>query len=165
MVKLIDMPADHLKQIADNLKRFNLQDEENTIIEKNKDVLADLQAEQWGGTSKDYAGREIKLLDNSEFGGGYKPFTIEKKKTEGAGLGRITDRITLFQTGALYKELFVTITGGKFFFTSHVPYFTTLMKRTGDVTGLSGEQSEKFFDNYTRPGVQKALTEKVGIGF
>lgn len=157
------MPADHLKQLADNLRRFDLEKEQTAIIEKNKDVLADLQAEQWGETSKDYAGRDIKLLDNP--GGAYRPFTIAKKRSEGIGLGAVTSRITLFQTGALYRQLFTTITGGKFFLKSTVPYFGKLMKRTGDVTGLDNERTEKFFETYTRPGVKKALKEKVGLEF
>ena len=154
---------DNLQTLIRNLRTFDLAKEQEQIVVENKDALADLQAEQWGETSKDYAGRDIKLLDNP--GGTYRPFTIEKKKSEGIGLGSVTNRITLFQTGALYKELFATISNGKFKLTSSVPYFNTLMRRTGDVTGLDYDQRLKFAETFVRPGIKTALKEKVGISF
>lgn len=157
------MPLDQLEQLITNLSRFSFEEEQNIIIEENKDVLADLQAEQWGSTSKDYAGREIKLLDNP--GGRYRPFTIQKKLSEGSGLGRVTNRITLFQTGALYRQLFVTITTQKFFLKSTVPYFSKLMKRTGDVTGLDVDHRRTFAETYVVPGMREALERKTGLTF
>jgi hypothetical protein len=157
------MPLDHLAMLIENLQRFDLAAEQEKIIEEHKDVLADLQAEQWGERSVDNMDRSIKLLDNVS--GVYRPFTIEKKQREGIGLGSVISRITLFQTGELYKELFTTITNGKFFLSSSVPYFKKLMRRTGDVTGLDYEQRLKFAETYTRPGIRKVLKEKIGITF
>ena len=157
------MPVDNLKHLADSLRRFDLEKEQTKIIEEHKDVLADLQADQWGELSKDYAGRDIKLLDNP--GGVYRPFTIQKKRSEGRGLGSVTDRVTLFQTGALYRELFVTIASGKFSLSSSVPYFKKLMNRTGDVTGLDKDHRLEFAETYVRPGVKQALKQQTGLKF
>lgn len=159
------MPLDQLEKLINNLSQFSFEAEQTKIIEENKDVLADLQAEQWGSISKDYADRDIKLLDNPQYDGGYRPFTIKKKKTEGTGLGRVTNRITLFQTGALYRELFTTITSGKYLLSSEVPYFKKLMKRTGDVTGLDEERRLKFAESYVLPGVKEVLKQKTGLIF
>lgn len=157
------MPLYNLEQLINNIQQFDLVTEQNKIIEEHKDVLADLQAEQWGSKSKDYAGRDIKLLDNP--GGGYRPFTIEKKRTEGFGLGAVTNRITLFQTGELYRSLFATITSSKFFLSSDVFYFKKLMKRTGDVTGLDHDERLKFAETYVRPGIKEVLKQKTGLSF
>jgi hypothetical protein len=157
------MPTNNLERLITNLQRFDLAAEQDKIIEDHKDVLADLQAEQWGERSVDNMDRPIKLLDNVK--GVYRPFTIEKKNREGIGLGSVTSRITLFQTGELYKELFATVSNGKFFLSSSVPYFKKLMRRTGDVTGLDYDQRLKFAETYTRPGIRQVLKEKVGISF
>jgi hypothetical protein len=157
------MPLDNLEHLITALQTLDVQKEQDAIIEAHKKSLADLQAEQWGSTSKDYAGRDIRLLDNVEFDGGYRPFTIKKKTEEGFGLGRITDRITLFQTGTLYKNLFATITAGKFFLTSDVPYFKKLMRRTGDVTGLDADKRLEFAEAFVRPGMAAIIKEKTGL--
>jgi hypothetical protein len=157
------MPTNNLERLITNLQRFDLATEQEKIIEDHKDVLADLQAEQWGSTSKDYAGRDIKLLDNP--GGAYRPFTVKQKRLFGVGLGSITDRITNYSTGKLFALLKANIQGGKFFFTSDVPYFKSLMRREGDPTGLDHDQRLKFAETYTRPGIRQVLKEKVGISF
>jgi hypothetical protein len=157
------MPLEQLQTLVRNLQQFDLATEQNKIIEDNKDVLADLQAEQWASTSKDYAGREIRLLDNA--GGGYRPFTIQQKRLFGVGLGRITDRVTNYQTGELFRQMKTNIANGKFFFTSGVPYFKTLMKREGDPTGLDSEQRLKFAESYVQPGIKVVLKEKTGLTF
>ena len=157
------MPLEHLNTLINNLEQFDLAKEQEIIIEDNKDVLADLQAEQWGSTSKDYAGRDIKLLDNPQYGEGYRPFTIEKKKREGVGLGSVTNRVTNYQTGELFRLMKTNINAGKFFFTSDVPYFKSLMRREGDPTGLDHDQRLKFAETYVRPGINAVLKEKTGL--
>lgn len=149
-----------LERFVENFGRFDWEAEQLKIIEENKYRLERLQAVQWSNSS-DKEGKEVRLRDNELFGFGYSPVTIRLKKKYGVGLGRVTDHVTLFQTGALYREIFATITRVEFKLSSRVPYFTGLMLRTGDVTGLNLEMRTKFAEQIVLPSILRVYSEKV----
>lgn len=155
------MPLNNLVNLISNLERFSFEKEQQKVIEDNEQILADLQAEQWA-ESRDSTGEKIRLLDNPEYGYGYRPFTIEHKIRYGGGLGSITSRVTLFQTGELYSSLFFKVESGMFFLNSKQDYFSSLMQRT-EADGLDYEQRLKFAESVLMPEIKKVFKQITGL--
>jgi len=151
------MPLPNFKRQIDALAAFDFGSAQKQSIEHNKEVLLNMQAEQFAkGVDKD--DNEI-LLE----GRGYAFSTIISKRLFGRGLGAVVMHVTLFQTGALYKQLFISIVGSKFSFSSRVSYFGELMMRTGDVTGINYENRLEFAEQFVIPFVSKELQATTGF--
>jgi hypothetical protein len=151
------MPTAQFKQFIDNLAAFNFGNAQDSAIQANTEALAQFQAEQFA-QGKDKNNEPITLNGN-----GYNPFYADKKRKYGEGLGRVTDRVTLFLTGELYHELFASMKGKKVMFSSRVPYYKELISRTGDVTGLNTENAKDFAFEFVLPFVSKELNAKTGL--
>lgn len=77
------------------------------VLEDNADVLADLNAQQLAqGISSD--GEATTLYGNDY----YAPLTVELK-TGKPGLSGVTDRVTGYDTGSLYRNLYARVQGEK----------------------------------------------------
>jgi hypothetical protein len=139
------------KNFIDNFSKLDLGKEQQRIINNNKDELLRLQLKQFeeGVDSKS----EPILLE----GKGYNPWYADKKRKYGIGIGQITDHVTLYLTGDLYRETFIQITNKEFYFTSRVPYFPELMRRTGDVTGLNLPSRQYFAEKFVLTGIEIVL--------
>lgn len=147
----------------DKFQAFDFGAEQETIIEANKESLADLQAEQLA-KGKDRNDEPILLKDNPDYEFGYTPFTKDLKEKYGKGLGAVTDHVTFYQSGNLYRELFATVNKEEFTIESKVPYFGELIQRTGDeAMGLAEESKERFAENILLPKFNDVLTEKTGL--
>lgn len=151
------MPTQQFKQFIDNLRTFNFADAQDRAIQTNTETLAQYQVEQFA-QGRDKNDKPI-LLE----GHGYAVSTIIRKRLFGRGLGAIVDRITLFQTGALYRETFAKMQGKQVVFSSDVSYFKPLMQRTGDVTGLDEQNRIDFAFTYNLPFVSRELFKKTGL--
>lgn len=143
----------NLRNKINALRSFDFDKEQRTIIDANKDKLADLQAEQLAQGLKS---------DGSRITPGYSAFTIQDKKANGTGLGAVTDRVTFFKTGELYRKLRADIQGSTFAIRADTFKFHKAIDRSGvNVVGLSRDSKEKFVLTYTRPGLLKAYEQKV----
>lgn len=151
------MPTHQLKQFITALATFDFAATQERAIATNLEPLVQYQVEQFA-SGKDAEGEPILLEGN-----GYNPFYADKKRKYGIGLGRVTDRVTLFLTGALYKETFASITSGKVLFSSRVPYWPELISRTGDVTGLNEENRKDFAYSFLLPFVSRELHRATGL--
>lgn len=153
------MALTDLESLITNLEAFDFAKEQHDIVEANKDVLADLQAEQLArGRDRNDA---PLILDGVA---AYSPFTVRYKKEFGRGLGAVTDRVTFFMHGTLYKELFATIRPKTFIMESRVPYFGKLLERAGEnAVGLAPDERLKFAETYVIPGIDAALFSKTGL--
>lgn len=151
------MPTHQLKQFITALETFDFAASQERAVAENTDALAQYQVEQFS-SGKDAENNPITLEGN-----GYNPFYADKKRKYGVGLGRVTDRVTLFLTGALYKETFASIASSKVTFSSRVPYWPELLRRTGDVTGLNEENRKDFAYSFLLPFVSKELKSKTGL--
>lgn len=143
----------HLQNKIKALQAFSFKDELITIVEDNREKLADLQASQLaqGVNSK---GQQINPQ--------YRPFTVEQKLKYGVGLGRVVDRVTFFSSGDLYRSLSAQIAGTKFKISSPSFKFDKMIKRSGvDVVGLNIESRRDFIMEVTRPGILDAYDRKV----
>lgn len=140
-----------------SLSAFDFAASQRAAIVSNTEVLSDLQTEQFSqGTDKQ--GKKI-LLE----GQGYAFSTIAYKRLFGRNLGAIVTRVTLFQSGMLYRNTFASINGDSVLFSSNVPYWGELLSRTGDITGLDRERAMEFANGFVLPYVGKQLYQKTGL--
>ena len=147
-----------LENTIEKLQAFSFGQELENIVVTHKDDLKVLQRAQWGEESKDRFGNEITLN-----GRGYSPYTVTLKQLYGVGLGRVTDRVTNYQTGALYNNLYATVQNGEFELKSNVPYFDELMQREGDANGLDEDYRRIFGEEITLPEIKRIFKEKTGL--
>lgn len=63
--------------------------------------------------------------------GEYAPFTVQKKLTEGQGIGRIVDHITFYETGDYWKSWVVTANGQEITITTDTEKFNELVNDLG----------------------------------
>jgi len=138
------------------LRGFNFQDELQVIIEDNKERVADLQADQLSqGLRND--GRQINPQ--------YTKYTVAAKQQFGVGLGAVTDRVTFYDTGELYKSLRVKVTPTTFTIQSDNFKFDKMIKRSGKETvGLSKDYCDMFVQSYTKPIIARRMREVLGVG-
>lgn len=148
-----------ISSIIAGLRQFNYTGEYENVISSNMDAYADLSAEQMA-QAKDVNGDEITLDGVPS----YQPVTIVHKKRFGSGLGAITDRVTRYQSGTLYKELFAQVTSGQVILSARVDYWDKLLDRTGPQgTGLDPEMRARFSEEVIVPAFKKVFSEKTGI--
>lgn len=82
-------------------EKVNIENVCSTALQKNENKIADLNAYQLS---------RGKRSDGSDILPEYAPLTIELKKGN-PGLSGVTDRVTLFDTGAHYKGLYADVQG------------------------------------------------------
>jgi len=138
------------------LRSFNWGDEMQTVIQANTEALADLQAEQW---AKGLAANGSEILPP------YAPYTIEEKKKK-TGLAAVTDHVTFYDTGELYKSLRGEAANMKYDITSDNFKFKKAIDRSGvRIVGLTDESKERFAEEITVPGVRRSFEAKTGFSF
>ena len=119
----------------------------------------DEQAKQWA-MGQDQTGEAITLN-----GHGYTPYTMDLKSKYGVGLGAVTDHVTLFQTGELYRTLRLDIENGNVIVSSPVPYEPELFARTGDVSGLQPANLEDYTHGPLINNMKPKITAVVKLDF
>jgi len=153
------MALDQLQQFISDLDAFDFEASMSGVILDNKDIISDMVAAQLGSTSLDGNNNPV-LLDGS----GYADSTIRYKQEHGQGLGAITDRVTLYQTGELYKMIDTEVVVDEVQTMSDVPYYDELMQRTGeDVMKLNETNRIDFATEILMPAFSQEFLEKTGL--
>lgn len=123
------MPLDNLYRKIEALEAFDIEKETIDIINKNEyyiTALLRLQLQQ-GLDSED---KPVTIFGRDY----YKDSTIfDKEHGNYPPLGKQTEWITNYRTGAFYTSLFTVARGNTFKTESDVPYFEEILKRSGDV--------------------------------
>lgn len=153
------MPLDDFKNTIDKLTAFDFGQELQTIVSEHTDDITEFLKVQMAA-GKDGNNEPVTLNGNPE----YSPFTILDKKLRGHGLGAVTDRITTYMTGDLYRSMKTNTEGSAFFTQSDVPYFDEVIDRTGDqVMELDEDSRRKFGNEITLPAIQDVLYAKTEL--
>lgn len=149
------MAIQGLKKLAAGLASLDMEEEQYRIIDENKRYLADAQAKVLS-EGKDKEGD--KRQDS------YRPFTIQEKEEKGKGLGRITDRVTFYMTGNLYRSLFARVTKRTFLVESPLPTFEKMLRRIGyNLYGIDPQRTQEFREEITIPRLKKVFFDKTGL--
>jgi len=135
------MPLNNLRNRIQKLQKFNLESSVTAIINSNSDYLANLLSLQLA-QGKDADNQNVTVFGRDY----YSDSTVFEKTRHGSGLGKVTDRITNYMSGAFYIGLKVFATDKKFIFTSNVPYFEDILTRSGThrIIELNEEHLNQF---------------------
>lgn len=153
------MPLDGLRDLIDNLTAFDFGREMETIVSEHTEDITELLKIQLA-TGKDGDGEPVTLDGNPE----YTPFTMDIKEKYGQGLGAVTDRITTYMTGDLYRSLKTKAEGRVFETEASVPYFDEVIGRTGDqIMELGEDGRRKFAEEITLPAIADVLYAKTEL--
>lgn len=130
------------------------------VLESKTEVIADLNAVQMSMS---------KRSDDSDILPSYADLTIQIKQAEGIGLGAITDRVTLFMTGAHYRELFAALRGDVLEIASTVGYSEDLEEKydtaKGKIHWLNEDSKDELAESHTGPAFKEQVEKQTGLKF
>ena len=137
------------------MQDFDARNEVLEIVEDNKQEIVKRQREQLE-YGIDVFGKP--RIDE------YRPLTVYIKKTQGIGLGAVTDRVTFFMTGRLYQSLFAEIIGENYETKSPLFTYDKMIDRVGrENFGLDYDSRLDFAKSITLPNFKQRLKEKTGL--
>lgn len=153
------MPFPGIEKLITDLKVFDAESELRSIVEDNKEVLTNyIRLQLSKGFDGD--GQQSKIFDKTN----YAEETIAIKKSEGVGLGAVTDYVTNFMTGDFYASLKVDVEGNVFDFDSDVPYFGEIRLYSSDAfLKVSEENRKDFAINIVLPEMNRRISERTGL--
>jgi hypothetical protein len=130
-----------IQEMISRIQALNQQTEQiaTATVEQTKEDYLELNASQLAqGVDKN--GDSITLDGN-----GYTPYTKDLKEKYGQGIGAITDHVTLYMTGAMYKSETLGVQGRDILLNFNTDYSDELLGRTGDtVLGLNADSREDY---------------------
>jgi hypothetical protein len=145
------MPLDNLFRRINALQKFDVERETIVIINEYGWYITDLLRAQLS------AGKDSNDQPVTIFGRDYYSDRTVFDKTFGAypPLGKITEWITNYRTGAFYSSLVTKANGRTFKIESDVPYFEDILKRSGDrIMKLNSEHLKQFVREILKPQLQ-----------
>lgn len=144
-------------EFLDNLNALNFKEIAVETIEKNKEVFADYNAAQLAQGIRS---------DGTSILPEYTDLTKQIKKRK-SGLASITDRITTYDTGRHYKELYTSVIGDEIEHGSRDEKSKGLEKKyataKGSLYGPTEESQEEIVEDHLRPDYYEATHNKLGL--
>lgn len=152
------MALDGLEDLLNNLQAFDAHTELLTIVDENGERINELMQQQLS-EGKDMSG-QVRIDE-------YRPLTLFFKRTDNrvqGTLGAVTDRVTFYMYGNLYKSMTTVMSGDDFSVESPLPTFDKMVNRIGDDEyGLDPEERLNFATEITIPKFAEALQQKTGL--
>jgi hypothetical protein len=144
-------------EILSNLKSLDLDGIIHQTLVDNEKVMADLNAVQMSKGLRS---------DGSEILPSYADLTIELKEGK-PGLAGVTDRVTLFDTGDHYRELYAEVQGADAIeYGSKDEKSEKLQKKYGDkIYGLDSDSRDELAEQHLRPSYMTAVEQHTGLTF
>lgn len=131
------------EQLMEHLKNFDAKLTLEKIVESNREFLVQLLRDQMA-EGKDTTGKVRKDK--------YSPAYILLKQKEGVGIGAITEHVTFYMKGDLYRSLFAEIGNGTYQILSLEHTYDKMLERVGvEKFGLSAENRLKFAEEVVIP--------------
>ena len=85
-------------------------------------------------------------LDGKPF---YTPYTMELKNKFGSGIGKITSWVTLYQSGAMYRSMSLSVNNASIDVQFNTAYSTSIVERTGEtIFGLNSDNRQEYIRSY-----------------
>jgi hypothetical protein len=140
-------------ELLENLQQFDVKATAVEALKENEEVMADLNATQLS-QGKRATGTEIRPP--------YAPLTIEIKKTK-SGLAAITDRVTLYDTGSHYRNLYAEVKGDEIEYGSKDLKIDDLQKKYGAIYGLTKESKEDLIESHLEGDFLQKAHDATGL--
>jgi hypothetical protein len=150
------MPLDNLRKKINALQVFDIEKDTIDIINKNEyyiTALLKLQLQE----GKDSEGKNVTIFGRDY----YSDRTIfDKEHGNYPPLGKLTQWITNYKTGAFYASL-ITVAQGRVFKTeSDVAYFDKIIQRSGDkIMKLNKQHLVEFAEEILVPELRKRFKD------
>lgn len=147
--------------MIDVLNSLKIEEIAGESVTDNAELIADLNADQLAHGIR---------ADGSQTLPAYKSLTIAIKKTK-SGLAAITDRVTLFDTGDFYRNLYAEVQGEFIEYGSRDEKAPKLEKKysdkrgKGSIFGLTEDSKDELITGGLGESWQKKITEKTGLTF
>jgi len=127
-------------QIAEKIKSIDLNKIFYDIMSEDfvKDWIIESNLKQLSDAGENKYGEKLQTYKGKKNGMPYAMFTISHKSTFGHGIGKITDHVTLYQTGSFYKSFKVFTKKGEFSIKADERDIADNIDMTG-VVGLNAE--------------------------
>lgn len=142
------------KSLREKIRAFDVNKATDKVVGDTLGAYADLNAEQMSQGLR---------ADGKEIIPSYKPLTIRMKQLFGVGLGRVTDRVTLFDKGDFYKGIHTELRGQTIETTSSDEKRIGLEEKYGDIFGLSQRYKQEYVEEYVRPYWKEVVEREVGL--
>lgn len=137
---------------------FDIIKETENIINENAEFIKDLLINQLA-QGKDSKNENVTLFGKDS----YSRRTIQNKLATGIGLGKVTEYITNYMSGAFYSSIRVVGQGDSFVFESDIEYFGEIIKRSGTVIMALNQQNVRLFlDEILKPQLEEKLLSLIG---
>lgn len=148
-------------EILNTLKTVNIDQIASDTISEVTNSIADLNAEQMAKGLR---------ADGSEILPTYSNMTISLKKESGrTDLSGVTDRVTLFDTGSHYRNLYAQVQGVEIEYGSRDSKSADLQKKydkqNGSIYGLTIDSREELIVSKLRDGWEKRIEDITGLKF
>lgn len=138
--------------LLENWENLNVGSIVHETIQENAEAMADLNALQLS-QGKRATGTDIKPA--------YHPLTIELKKGQ-SGLSGITDRVTLYDTGSHYRNLYAQVKGDEIEYGSRDHKSESLQKKYGAIYGLTEESRDELVNQHLEGSFNSKIHEALG---
>lgn len=149
------MSLNNLFRKIEAIEAFDIQRETIDIINKNGDYITGLLRLQLQ-SGKDSEGLPV----NAKYGPFYSDRTVFEKERTGVGLGKQTEWVTNYMSGTFYASLRTIAEGHTFKTESDVPYFTDILKRSGEnIMKLNAEHLREFSEEILIPELKRRFKQ------
>jgi hypothetical protein len=146
--------------LLENLAALDVEQIATSILKSNEEIMADLNATQLSQSMR---------TDGTEIFPSYKGLTIHIKETMKSGLAAVTDRVTLYDTGDHYRQLYAKVMGRELEFGSKDEKSAKLEKKyatsKGALYGLTEDSRDELVESHLRPEWAKDISSKTGLKF
>lgn len=142
--------------LLETLDALDLEAIASESLQENENVIADLNATQLS---------QGERSDGTDITPDYADLTVELKKGK-SGLAGITDRVTLFDTGSHYRQLYADVEGKGIEFGSKDSKSEKLQDKYGDnIYGLNDDSKDELAEGFLNSTWQQKIEQKTGLTF
>lgn len=144
-------------EILQVLKSLDIEATAIATLQENEERMADLNAGQMAQGLR---------ADGSEILPSYKPLTVELKSDK-PGLAGVTDRVTLYDTGEHYAELYAEVKGDQIEHGSHDGKSAKLQKKYdkkgASIYGLTIDSREELVNGPVGASWKQKIEQQTGL--
>jgi hypothetical protein len=140
-------------ELLQNMKSLDVKATASEAAKDNEGVMAGLNATQMS-QGKRATGTDIRP--------DYHPLTVELKSGR-SGLAGVTDRVTLYDTGSHYRQLYADVVGDEIVYGSRDMKSAELQKKYGAIYGLNEESKDELVEGHLKGSFYQKVREATGL--
>jgi hypothetical protein len=144
--------------LANAFKKVNVEKAAVNAFFRTEDALVSAVAEQM---SKGMTGRDEPIVSPYTGKIYYAPMTVQYKQENGSGIGKITEHITLFQTGNHYRGLYAALRGRNLEIGSTVQYDAAFNRANKELYQPGTQAGQDFINDQLEPAMWDELVTQL----